>query len=405
MTPQEPRAIDPSLPERLRQFHAEFPLAGDPWNEILAVPDDQLLYLVALLRNTPMPALALTADEWNRFFTRLSPHGIFALMSYHLRSWPAECRPPKEVTDVLERNFLAAAGTALRAGRQIQVMVDALEAAGIPSALMKGPALARMVYPHAAMRQSADIDILVRRTDVPAAEAVLEGLGYASPDTESHTSRYAYHQEFLLPAGGLLVELHWGLDCGYHLVPDGWADNALGRRIPFEASDLRSHTLSPVDHLPYLGLHHGYQHEGLRLDQVADVCRLVDTVRDPAEAGALVERARDGGLLVPLRFAAEAAALWAGTALPGEYHEPAAWPVPFRREARLWEQMKARSTSPISGLAVGFRREETIANKIRLGCRFVLPPREAMEKYRRSNSPLDIPLAHMRRWMSYSRQG
>ena len=43
---------------------------------------------------------------------------------------------------------------------------DALEAAGIPSALLKGPALARTVYPDPALRQSVDIDLLVRPGDV-----------------------------------------------------------------------------------------------------------------------------------------------------------------------------------------------------------------------------------------------
>ena len=73
---------DPSLPGRLREFHGRLPLAGDPPNALLALPDDRLLYLAALLRDTPTPPPALTL------------HGVFPLLAYRLRAWPEDCRPP-----------------------------------------------------------------------------------------------------------------------------------------------------------------------------------------------------------------------------------------------------------------------------------------------------------------------
>ena len=124
---------DPSLPARLREFHARLPLAGDPPNVLLSLPDDRLFYLVALLRDTPMPAPALSLAEWQGFLDLLRPHGVFPLLAYRLRAWPEDCRPPKDVTDYLNRLFLYAAARSMRAGRQIQTVVDALEAAGIPS--------------------------------------------------------------------------------------------------------------------------------------------------------------------------------------------------------------------------------------------------------------------------------
>jgi len=53
MTPSPP---DPSLPARLRAFHEGLPLAGDPPNALLSLPDDRILYLAAVLRDTPVPA-------------------------------------------------------------------------------------------------------------------------------------------------------------------------------------------------------------------------------------------------------------------------------------------------------------------------------------------------------------
>jgi hypothetical protein len=65
---------DPSLPARLRAFHLRLPLAGDPPNALLALPDDRLLYLAAVLRDTPQPAPALSLDEWRGFQDLLDHH-------------------------------------------------------------------------------------------------------------------------------------------------------------------------------------------------------------------------------------------------------------------------------------------------------------------------------------------
>ena len=85
---------DPSLPARLREFHKRLPLPGDPPNAPLSLPDDRILYLAAILRDTPVPAPALSAEEWREFMDYLKPHGVYPLMAYRLRKWAAERRPP-----------------------------------------------------------------------------------------------------------------------------------------------------------------------------------------------------------------------------------------------------------------------------------------------------------------------
>ena len=79
MTPSPP---DPSLPARLREFHERLPLAGDPPNALLALPDDRIL----ALRDTPVPAPELPAGEWQAFLDHLRPHGVCPLMAYRRRA-------------------------------------------------------------------------------------------------------------------------------------------------------------------------------------------------------------------------------------------------------------------------------------------------------------------------------
>ncbi|HIH03435.1 MAG TPA: nucleotidyltransferase family protein, partial [Methanoregulaceae archaeon] len=90
---------DPSLPSRLREFHVRLPLAGDPPNALLALPDDRILSLAAVLRDTPQAAPALSLEAWREFLDLLRPHGVYALLAYRLSAWPEGCRPPAEVMD------------------------------------------------------------------------------------------------------------------------------------------------------------------------------------------------------------------------------------------------------------------------------------------------------------------
>jgi len=79
MRPEPP---DPTLPARLREFHERLPLAGTPPNAVLSLPDDRLLYLVSLLRDTPQLPPAMTPEEWQAFLDLLRSHGGLATGIY-----------------------------------------------------------------------------------------------------------------------------------------------------------------------------------------------------------------------------------------------------------------------------------------------------------------------------------
>jgi hypothetical protein len=401
MTPAPP---DATLPARLREFHHRLPLAGDPPNALLALPDDRILYLAAILRDTPVPAPALSLDEWREFRDLLVPHGVFPLLAYRLRTWPEDCRPPVAVTDYLNRVFLYAAARSMRAGRQIQVVVDALEAAGIPSVLLKGPALARTLYPDPALRQSVDIDVLVQPGDVIAAEAALEGLGYVSPMKEFHVSQHTYHHQVFEPPGnGMPVELHWSLDFELNLFPAGWIEEALGRRNPIRANDLSGSTLSPIDHLLFLAFHNCFLDMAEQLIRVHDVALVMSELQTPEEWRDLVDRSVAHHIRIPLELVVTAAGLWAGTNPPNELADYSAWPAPTDRELQISKRAATRYGPIYSMFVLQVQNQTGIIEKVRCMRVIVLPPTPMLAPYRRSPSRVDIPLAHLRRWASIVR--
>ena len=390
-----------SLSDVLRKFHGHLPLAGDPPNALLSLSDDFLTYLIAAIRNVPCPPPDLSPADWHRFLVLLQPHSIVPLIAFHIRTWPEEFQPPQEIREYLNRIFLVASARNLLAGRQIQSVTDALKDAGIPVILLKGHALARTVYPDPALRQSSDIDLLVQPHNIPAAEEILEKLGYVCHAKIFHTSRFADHDEVFSPPGkGLNIELHWAADNEYNLFPEGWLDDAFSRRIPVRSGDLSCDTFSHADHLLYLAFHNVFHHGSVRLDWVYDISRIMGEFSTSDEWENLGQQSVIHQIRVPMELSLASARLWTGCESPDGAGDFSTWPVPSDRELRHLKCSQAPSTSLFSRKYLVFQGRPGIREKFRYGWRFILPPTSLMDEYRRSHLAADIPLAHLRRWFS-----
>ena len=69
---------------------------------------------------------------------------------------------------------------------------------------LKGPLLAQMLYGSPGLRQSGDLDLLVRRKDFERAQVLLKDLGFQPLSPADF-----YHQEF--KRGNTWVELHFSV--------------------------------------------------------------------------------------------------------------------------------------------------------------------------------------------------
>lgn len=140
-----------------------------------------------------------------------------------------------------------------------------LESAGVAAMPLKGPYWAEWIHGDAGVRLSADIDILVPASEIGAAIAVFERLGYRRPPRADVLPRLHHH---LRSDRGLPeVELHWRL----HWYETRFSDEMLARATVVEPALRRP---QPIDGLLSLATFY----------------------------------ARDG--LVPLRYAADLATWW-----------------------------------------------------------------------------------------------
>jgi hypothetical protein len=101
---------------------------------------------------------------------------------------------------------------------ELKSLLQTFASASIPIIPLKGPALAERVYGGAANRSNRDLDILVRRSDLPHAQKIMRGLAFTS------AGPVTYHQSWR--RSGVMVELHHDvalrLDFNFH-IESAWS--------------------------------------------------------------------------------------------------------------------------------------------------------------------------------------
>ncbi|MCB9177173.1 MAG: nucleotidyltransferase family protein [Caldilineae bacterium] len=317
-------------------------------------------------------------------------------------------RPPEAERLALERERyqVLAVNTWLRA--ETRRIAGALSAAGVELILLKGAALALTLFRDPGLRRMGDVDLLVRPEAVPAALAALRALGYAPGQVEAHRgSRLAFENEVMLYRSAppeTLVELHWQLfdDPFYQdRLPMAWF---WARTRPADLDGVAARQLEPSAQLlhlcAHLALHHGRPGHP-RLRWLHDIAALLQAEGAAIDWPALLEPARDWGLVLPLQSvlselaaepwraalpAAAAAALANMAPSPAERAALARLTAPRPAAWRLWQDLRALT---------GWRRRLAF-----LAINLVPGPRYMRQRYGRG----PLPTLYLRRWARGLRQ-
>jgi Uncharacterised nucleotidyltransferase len=127
---------------------------------------------------------AQAVANWDAIPAAAEAHGLVPLLFTHLQA--AGVVLPPRVKQQLQGYYMQHAhATRVRA----QVLGDILECfkdAGIDVLVLKGAAIAYLIYPQPVLRPMRDIDILVRAADVYRAYALLPEVGFTPPPGAHH---------------------------------------------------------------------------------------------------------------------------------------------------------------------------------------------------------------------------
>jgi hypothetical protein len=243
-------------------------------------------------RDATVRAAVEAGPDWDHLIRLADWHDVVAPLYQTLVT---VC--PGNIPDEVRRRLAEAVrGIALRALKltaELIAVLELLDREGVAAIPYRGPALASMLYGERTLRSAGDLDLLVRRDDIPRALTALQARGYAPADRPTTNGSVPGpfvpdHHRLFRVATSIIVSLRWAMTVG-RPAPLDFAElwMRLGAPIPLAGRQVRSLT---TEDLLVLLLAHGFKRRWPYLKWVCDVDELV---RSRAVDGRLlIERAR-----------------------------------------------------------------------------------------------------------------
>jgi len=212
---------------------------------------------------TPAPSI-----PWDPVIQAARLHGLDAVLYQHIVQAGLRDEVPEKPFEQLHHAAQVNAAHNLVFLWEAGSIFKALQAAKIPVMVLKGLYLLEHVYRDVSLRSMSDLDILLRKADIPKALPILEALGY-QPTTyfDSHDENIDIkHVPPLLKGDDLYLELHWALleeNEPFSIDTHGLWERA----VPAHIAGIDVLALSLEDLVLHLCLHLAYQHHlqlGLR---------------------------------------------------------------------------------------------------------------------------------------------
>jgi hypothetical protein len=187
---------------------------------------------------------------------------------------------PAESMRALDERYQSNLHKSLFLAREMIRILEQLEGAGVEVMPYKGVALAEAAYGDMALRQSGDIDLLVRAADLTRIKTAVGALGYVphlqlSAAEERAYLLSGYECAFDGPAGRNLLEVQWAIQPRFYAV-DLSLEDLFQRSVTVRVAGRAMKTLSPEDQILVLSVH-AAKHVWGRLIWLRDIAQIIET--------------------------------------------------------------------------------------------------------------------------------
>ena len=269
-----PRPPARLLPPRENGLRREFRLLAE-------VAYDEKANITDLLSD---PAL-----DWDYLLAAAKFHGLIPVLAPKLLR-QLTCVPERVRLELQQASRRALEGTLALSGELVRVLRN-LNAAHVECIPFKGPALAAELWGNFTLRQSMDIDLLVRPAQVGQAVEVLRSCGY-TPESDCKSLLPRAVELQLKKTGMPPLELQWGIAPKCFSVD--LEIDACWQRAPHAEFGGQPTLAFAQEDLMLILCIHGWKHSWNRLLWIADVARLLrkSTALDWT---ALITRAKASG--------------------------------------------------------------------------------------------------------------
>lgn len=219
-------------------------------------------------------ALVAGPLDWELLHALAVEHGVFPLLSLHLRGVAGNILPSASLAKMSElsrsHSILCLSFVA-----ELFHILEIFRAAGIPAVPYKGPVLAAQAYGDPALRVFSDLDLILRHSDVARACGLLAEHGYQSQIPLAAVSAGRVPGQFPFARQGSRVHLELHTERTLRYFPRRLNLEEMLRRLQSISVNGREVlTFSAEDTLSLLCVH-GSKHFWERLMWIADIAALL----------------------------------------------------------------------------------------------------------------------------------
>ncbi|MEE9911664.1 MAG: nucleotidyltransferase family protein [Deltaproteobacteria bacterium] len=248
---------------------------------------------------------SVSADEWRRVIVLARQHSVSPLLHHRLKSLALSL--PVEPADELKKDHLVLSMRNVRLYHILSDVLQLLQEKNIAVMVLKGAYLAEAVYSDIGLRGMNDIDLLVKKDDLPRVEQTLLASGGEATDCQRVITQDNYHFGYKLPGSGIKAEIHWTLMAMDNVTNDIHGMWARSQGVTIAQTATRA--LSPEDLLLHLCLHMAKHVFDMQLRMLCDIGEVVRHYEAKLDWSQIDSRARRWGIqravYVILRLAQE----------------------------------------------------------------------------------------------------
>lgn len=221
--------------------------------------------------------------DWRLVIEYAKHHRIIPTLYNNLKKICPEL-VPENILETLKNLNASAAKQSLAQAAELKRIIPALNRKNIKVSILKGRALAKLLYGNISQRQSRDIDLLVEEKNVIKTDKILHELGYTLSNLKSGLPlnsdlgrqfiKGRPELDYISKSRGTCIDLHWHLSHCYHAFPVDM--NNLWSEMKLVDSEFGLVNELPISiHFIFL-CYHGAKHHWLRLHWLLDIAILVN---------------------------------------------------------------------------------------------------------------------------------
>ena len=324
-------------------------------------------------------------SQWNALATEAYRQELAPLLFSELQRAEAFTTQEIPVKEKLKRAYLTAAAQNMLSLHDAEILLNAFHQAGIPAVGLKGVYLLENVYADIGARSMTDIDLLVKKSDLPNCLAVMGELGYHSityfdlADANLDTK----HVPPMKKATGPAVELHWTLleeDEPFTIDAEALWQRAVSAKI----AEVDALSLGVEDLILHLCLHLTYQHHlNLGLRGLMDIALVIHKFEAEIDWQELVLTAQSWGAERVTALTLKLVETQLGMPIPPEVFTlliPESIEPKLLEDARLQLLDRVRFEDHFTPDLVELSAKKGLFSKLKIGLQRVFIPRLALAR-------------------------